>query len=452
MCALARVTTEALLRDALQLDDAHELFSWLRGLSFVEPGPDGLFPHELARDAFDADLRWRDPAAYQRVFRGVRAHIFARLATTRGREQQRAIFDQKFMFRHQPDIRQRLDWDSWGQDYPEPAGQSDRAAIVETVQRWEGPIAAQIAGLWFDRQPQAFWVVRRTDDRIRGVLAMVDLTAASAHDIATDPGAAAAWEFASRTAAARPGERVTQLRYLIDRDAYQGPSPTFNAAPILSIQHWLNTTNLAWYFLTLAGPDQWDDYFAFGDMPRAVGADFELAGQRYGLFAHDLRQVPVDAWQNLVTERALAREFATGPPTAGSAPVLILLSQAEFDDAVRQTLRDLRRPDLLARNPLLRTRLIADRAGDGEPNAAVLDGVIREAAQSLREHPRDDKLFRAVDRTYLRPAATQERAAAALGLPFSTYRRHLSRGVARIQSWLWEWEIYGKAVSSTEQY
>jgi hypothetical protein len=47
VCALARVTTEALLRDALALGDAHELFGWLRELSFVESGPDGLLPHDL---------------------------------------------------------------------------------------------------------------------------------------------------------------------------------------------------------------------------------------------------------------------------------------------------------------------------------------------------------------------------------------------------------------------
>ena len=62
---------------------------------------------------------------------------------------------------------------------------------------------------------------------------------------------------------------------------------------------------------------------------------------------------------------------------------------------------------------------------------------------TLRQHPRDDKMLQAVERTYLRPAATQEAAAAALGLPFSTYRRHLSQGVARIVAWCWEREVHG---------
>ena len=63
---------------------------------------------------------------------------------------------------------------------------------------------------------------------------------------------------------------------------------------------------------------------------------------------------------------------------------------------------------------------------------------------TLSRHPRDDRLLRAVDRTYLRPAATQEAAAAALSLPFSTYRRHLTAGMRRIVSVLWDMEVYGQ--------
>jgi hypothetical protein len=145
----------------------------------------------------------------------------------------------------------------------------------------------------------------------------------------------------------------------------------------------------------------------------------------------------------LVTERALAQDVTPSPPTV--EPPLLVLSQPEFDQAVRQALRDLRRPYLLARNPLLRTRLARDRIGAEEPSAAVLEALVCAAVETLREHPRDDKLWRAVERTYVRPAATQERAAAALGLPFSTYRRHLTQGLDRVVAWLWDQEVYGVA-------
>jgi hypothetical protein len=441
VCALARVTTEALLREVLRQEDTHELFAWLQELSFVESGPEGLFPHDLARDALEADLRWRDPEAYKQVFRAVRAHVHGRLKSSQGHEQQGAIFDAKFLFRRLPGILSPVDWDTWGHHYPEPALPGDRESILDLVLAWEGEESAAIAARWWKLQPESFFVVRGQDGAVGGFLALVDLTRASTHDIAADSGARAAWEYAKRRAPPRPSETVTQSRFVIDRMAYQGPSPTLNATPILTMQRYLHTPTLAWDFLTLAEPERWDDYFAAADLPRAVGADFVVGGRRYGLFAHDFRQVPVDALLELVTERALAQDLTSSPPAV--QPPLLVLSQPEFDEAVRQALRDLRRPDLLARNPLLRTRVVRDRSGAEEPSAAVLEALVCAAVETLREHPRDDKLLRAVERTYVHPAATQERAAAALGLPFSTYRRHLTQGVDRVASWLWSQEVYG---------
>jgi hypothetical protein len=118
---------------------------------------------------------------------------------------------------------------------------------------------------------------------------------------------------------------------------------------------------------------------------------------------------------------------------------VVTLARPEFAAAVKQALRDLRRPDLLTRNPLLETRLVVESQGDRSAAWALVD-LVYEAADVLRHHPRDEKLYRVVDRTYLRPAPTQEAAADLLGLPSSTYRRHLARGVTRVVDWLWERE------------
>jgi hypothetical protein len=442
VCALARVTTEALVREVLGLEDAHELFTWLRELSFVESGPEGVFLHDLARDALEADLRWRDPDGYRRVFRGIRGQINGRLRSSRGHKQQRAIADAKYLFRRLPGVVSPVDWDAWGQQYPEPARPGDREPILDLVLGWEGEGSVAIAARWWERQPEGFFVVRGQDGAVGGFLTLLDLTRASTQDIAADPGARAAWDYARKQAPPRPGETVTQSRFVIDREVYQGPSATLNATPILTFQRYLGTPKLAWDFLTLAEPERWDAYFAAADLPRAAGADFWVGGRRYGLFAHDFRQVPVEALLELVTERALAQDLTPSPPMV--KPPLLVLSQPEFDDAVRQALRDLRRPDLLGRNPLLRTRLVHDRAGNEEPSAATLEALVGAAVETLRQHPRDDKLWRAVERTYVRPAATQERAAAALGLPFGTYRRHLTQGVDRVVAWLWDQEVYGE--------
>lgn len=439
VCAIARVTTESLLRDVLEVDDVHDLFAWLRGLSIIESGADGIFPHDLARDVLDVDLRWRDPESHRRVFRRVRAHIHRRLETLHGHAQQRALFDEKFVFRNLPSVLSPVDWDAWGRDHPEPARADEHAAALELIRAHEGDDAAAIAERWLDRQPASCFVLRE-EGAVRGVLILLDLTAASAHDRSADPGTDAAWAYAQRHAPPRTGEVVTQTRFVVDRDAYQQPSPTLNATPIITLQRYLATPELSWDFLTLHEPERWDDYFAVADLPRAEGADFTVGGRRYGLFAHDFRRVPVDAWLELVTERALSQDPTLPPP---AAPEVSVLSHEEFADAVKRALGDLQRPDLLARNPLLRTTLLRARAGGDEPTADDLAALIREAVDSLRDHPRDDKLWRAVERTYVDPVATQERAAAALGVPFSTFRRHLTEGVSRVVAWLWDRELYG---------
>ena len=86
-CALARVTTEALLAEMLAMPDAHELFEWLRSLSFIEASPEGLFPHDLVREALAADLRWRNPDWYAELHRRARSYYGRHVYQSAGRAQ-----------------------------------------------------------------------------------------------------------------------------------------------------------------------------------------------------------------------------------------------------------------------------------------------------------------------------------------------------------------------------
>ena len=437
--AVARTTTQSLLRDVLgEGEDAHGLFTWLAGLSVMEVGEQGVFPHDFVRDLLDADLRWRDPDGYRAAFRAIRAYTMREVRRTEGRRQQGAIADLKFLFRNLRSVLSPIAWEDLGRHDPDPAKAADRDPILRLVESAEGPDSATLAARWLDRQPEAFWVIRGAHGSVRGVVGLLDLTAATAEDRDADPGTAAAWAYVERTAPIRAGEVVTQCRFIVDADTYQGPSPTMNAVPILTMQRELGTPHLAWDLVTLAEPDRWNDYFAAADLPRGVGADFLVGARRFGLFAHDFRRVPIEVVTERWTERALADD-ALLLPAAVAGPELLVLSHTDFDAAVRQAVRDLHRPDLLSRNPLLRTRLVADH--EGASGAGALAELVRAAAASLAADPRRDKPFRALDRTYLRASRTQESAAAVLGLPFSTYRRHLRQGLEGVVAWLWEREL-----------
>jgi hypothetical protein len=435
IAAHAHYTTARLLRSAFGESDGDELFAWLRGLSFVDSAPYGLFPHDLARDVIDADLRWRDSTAYGRVHAYVRADVVDRIRNAHGREHQSALADLMFLHRGNPAARAFWDWESLGRVYAEPVRHGDHDTILAMVRRHEGAESAAIAARWLERRPDGFAAFRGDREDPVGFLAQFVLHAGA--DLAHDPGAAAMWEHAQRHAPPLPGDQVVAARFAMDRDAYQAPSQSFNMITIRSTQDWLSRPRLAWYYLTFADPDAIAPMMAYIGFERAPDADFEVGGRRYAVFARDWRRESAADWLDRMADRELGGD---APAPASAAPEPLALSQSEFARAVRRALRDLHNPAALTANPLVGARVVRDAEG---ADGAALRALIEHAIDELRADPRDAKLVRALDRTYLRPASTQEAAADLLGLPFSTYRGHLARGLDRVAERLWQRELYG---------
>jgi len=417
-CALVRVTTEPLLRAVLGTEDAHELFGWLRGLSCIEAGPRGLYPHDLAREVLEADLRWRDDTAHRGLRDRIMADVFGRIRAERDGRQQEAIYDLFFQLRSDPVQRRYWQWETLGAAAPEPAGPADREAALALVAAHEGAESAALAARWLDRQPDSF-TIYRTRGELGGVIGLLSLGEAAREDIQADPVTAAAWAHAAAHGPAGPGDEIIIVRFQIDRDAYQRPSQLTNLVSVGHVQRIATHPQVVWSFLVTTDPDFWTPHYAEIGF-RRLAPDVVIAGRRFSVFAHDFRQ-PHARWDPL------------RPPLHHAVPPSL---PRPFEDAVKQALRDLGRDDFLGRNPLLGLRLVREAGG----GPAGLRAVLVDAAGVLHGHPRDERLFRAVDRTYLRPAPTQERAAELLGLPFSTYRRHLTQGVARIAARLWERE------------
>jgi hypothetical protein len=96
------------------------------------------------------------------------------LWATRGVDQQRAIFDEKFVFRNLPSVLSPVDWTSWGDAYPEVAREGDATQVLEMIGVHEGEESTRIAARWWDRQPEAFHVVR-DGERVQGALVLLTL-------------------------------------------------------------------------------------------------------------------------------------------------------------------------------------------------------------------------------------------------------------------------------------
>ena len=442
VCAVARVTTEAMLADLIGAEGAREAFAWLLGLSFIELTGEGVAPHDLARDVLQADMRWRDDAHYRQVYSRVREYTLQRVAETTGRRQQGAMFDTLFLHKRSPLMKPYFDWTAFSGCFIEPASEADHAFILETLRTHEGEEAADIASWWLRRQPTAFQVWRRAGGEPEGFMAHLLLVAADPQDLEADPAVRGIWSFVQRAGGLRRGESILIHRFWMSREAHQDTAAQSVIAGQAGLR-WLTTPHLAWSFPCVADADHWGPMFAYCEFTREPTLDFTVGGHRYGVFAHDWRRQPPPAWLNTLEARELDESLTLERVHEASPPPLIVLAEPDFATAVRDAYRDYGRLDALDRNPLARSRLVA---GSAEP-AVSLRAALRLAAESLRESPRDEKFHGALWRTFIQRAPTQEAAAEALGLPFSTYRYRLAQGVLRATAWLWDREIADVPVS-----
>lgn len=455
VCGHANVTTEALLRAVVPGDDVPHLFGWLRDLSFVEPTSLGLRPHDVARAALEADLRWRDPDTYAAMHRAVRHHHIERARSTDGAERRRAIGDTIFLLRNHPIAGSYWDWALLEAGNDVPLSHDDLPAALAMAEHRYGPKQLAAVHHWLNRQPDAFRGFHDAAGELIGFAAYLSLDAATDDDLRADPATASLWAYAQRHGPPRPGEQVKAWRFLVDRDVAD-ERELQTAGTMLGAWHArdiLFRGPTAWDFIaTYTDVEHWTPFLNHLEFRRAPEADFRVDGTTYAVFAHDWRRMGVDDWLDTTARRELSDDPLEPREAAADDPSLVL-SQDEFADAVRDALRHLHDPSALRNNPLLASALVRDtgreaaaRPGRTSPESVLRDLVVA-AAEALRARPRGEHLYRVLYRTFLHPAPSQEKAAEILDLPFSTYRRHRDRALAEVVGALWEREVYGPSAT-----
>jgi len=446
-CALVRVTTETLLGEMLGMpasgptsEGVHTLFEWLRELSFIESSAEGIFPHDLARETLVTDLRWRNPGWYVELHNRARKYYTDRLNQTSGLAQQRLMLDTVFLHRDNAVIRSFFDWQTTGSMVPYTLEESDLSSLKRMVANYEGEESAKLAMYWFKQYPQNVTVWRDIVGSPLGFILSLPLHTLKDKEAKLDPAVKSTRKLLESHAALRADEVATLFRFWMARDTYQGISPIQSLIFIQVAKHYLTTPGLAFTFFPCADPDFWAAILSYAELTRYPEADFEVSGKRYGIYGHDWRVMTPATWIARLAEKELG---ATGQTTSPqTVEPLISLSHDDFGNAVKQALQEFARPGGLTGNSLLRSRLVSEAADKGpRERSEILKSKVREAAEALRVHPRDEKLFRALECTYLHPAPTQEAAAELLDLPFSTYRRHLTSGIQRLTEILWRQEI-----------
>jgi hypothetical protein len=441
ICAHTYRTTEALLRATLPAHAAQAteaLFAWLRGLPFIKSGQGGLFPHHIVRKAVDMDLQWRDPQAYEAMHHRIRDHVLDQARTALGPVMRRALMSVTYLHSQGAVMPHYVTWQDEGEVREVAYQPADRQTVLDMATRTEGPDSARIADFWLARQPEAFYL-HRIDGSGEpvGFMAWLRLDSLRQEEAAADPVVAVAWEHCRTQAPLRPGEHLALVRFHICPAAYQHPSPVNDLVQMRVLAGWLRSQHLAWSYVVVADREYCGPQMAYLDQ-HAVPAEPVIGGRPYTLFAHDWRAVPAEMW--LDQHVALEIFGAVAPTVAQHHGPLTVLSRTEFDTAVHSALRDWNRADQFRAGPLTRANLTAKPGADP---ADVLRQLLTEAVDALLEDPRSAHLHKVVATTFFHGVPTQEASAQRLGLPQSTYRRHLKRGVAAICDRLWRTEVYG---------
>ncbi|MGY1808095.1 AAA family ATPase [Blastococcus sp. SYSU D00669] len=428
-CTVAWSTTEDLLAETVG-ERAPEVWDWLARQPFVSCGPRGLVLHDLARDVLTAELERRSPERQRRLHRIVHDRVVGEIRSAAGADRQHAAEQLLYLHRHSPLTSTFWQLRSSGSTAVVPAGPADRAAVLAMVQRFLGPAHADLAREWLGEAPEALQVVRHEGAVAAFVLGLLLPTGSPLEQ--RDPVVRAALAHVDRTSPLRPGEQVHLTRFMGGAQEFERDPYAVLVSSVAALTTWLGRP-LAWSFTGTTDPEFWGPFFEYlAFLP--VG-EVTVGGRRHVLYGNDWRRLPPDAWMDLMNDRE--RTGVTGPPPDSllrPAP----LGREAFGAAVRSALRDLHRDDRLAANPLMGSRVARGPTG---PDPAALRSSVRRAVAVLAQQPRGGGRCRVLDRTFLRPAGTQEAAAEVLGLPFSTYRRHLAAALDDLVALLWAVEI-----------
>lgn len=427
ICAYVWLTTEELLIHTLG-NDARTVWRWLEALPFVVRGPLGVHPHELARDVLRAEYARRSPSGRLRVHRLVHRYAGQVVRERPPEEAHAAALQLLYLHKDSPLIKGFWALRDSESVTVRPGRASDHAEVIELIGGFEGSNAAQLARRWLDAQDVALRVVQR--DREPVAFALEPVVPADASLEADDPVTRSVLEEVSRQSPLRPGEQISIGRFFGGWDGYQTDPYAVMCGSVSSLMTW-STHALAWSWIVTVSPEFWAPIFDY------LGFDqrLEIAGDATrSAFGFDWRRIGFDTWVDVMTEREVSGETGPMPRHVLLPPPL---DRSRFEDAVRAGLRTIHEPDELARNPLLGSRILEGPRHDADGLADAL----RSAFEALGGTPGGDELRSVLDRTFLRPATTQEAAAEVLDLSFSTYRRRLGKATEALTDLLWAVEI-----------
>jgi hypothetical protein len=254
-------------------------------------------------------------------------------------------------------------------------------------------------------------------------MAILRLTAPLPEDRAADPVIAALWDFVEAAAPLGPGEHLSVRRFAVQSGRAGQPSPFMDLIGRRAVAGDMRARGRAMSFAVVADADRVRGYLGSAGLQEVVAA--EVGGLKQHVFGRDWRRQPVEQW---VEHRARAgivpaAGWTDAASTEGDLP------RAAFAEAVAEALRTWHAPREFATSVLLRSRLVPP--GSDNP-VADLRRAILAALDALQVDPAGVKAHEVLTATYVSASRTHKAAARRLGVPYGTYRRHLTLARERL--------------------
>lgn len=446
MAAFARVTNQELISAVLGHQQAADIFNWLARLTFMHQTQEGVFPHDLVRDAITTEVRWRTPERTAAIGECMLQHFVRKNRHMHPGLRDSAALDIFYLNRTHPLMRSFIDFTALGTVHCEPASLHDTDDVMSLVSQELGPTHTQLASQWKNTPGAQWWVVKNAQGRIMSAMLCLELNRMPAESLEGDPMIAAMQQWLSAQPARRPFDRVIFSRLAVARGGLNNNEVYINAIQTRTFAMWMSEPNLAAFGMCNTNPEHWQPMMSFIDFARIDAGNITMDDQTHGVFAHDWRVCPIPVWLKRMSGNTITTSAPLSPPGDQS---LCVLAEEPFKDAVSDALKQWHDPQTLKSNPLTKSAIVKVAQAQQEEPDAALRRIIEQTSFELATHPKHGRFFKTVTLTYLRPAGSQELAAERLGLPFGTYRYQLRTAIDKLADALWRQET--TPVAPTQQ-
>lgn len=431
LCSLVNVTTERLIEEVLNPQMAPELFNWLNTLTFIERGPAGIYPHDMARDAIANEVHWRNPDWYRHLHIKTQQFYINRLLKKTGEQQRELLFGLIFLHRMNPAVRPFFEFQETGSSWLDKMKEEDKKDLEAMVKKFEGGSSAAVFAKWMGHAAADIWVFRDAERSPAGFVLKVNIEKLNGktHDEVINE----VIKYKDKLNI-EEGQMMTAFRTWMGREHYQNVSGV-QSAIFLAIVQWYFTPGLAVSLLNCVHPDFWAQMLNYADLHQIRELDHEINEVPHGWYMHDWRERSPLAWLELMGKRQINEEETMAGISSPAG-----LNEKEFAEAVNEALKNMDTPKKLVGNPLLECKFIQQANEPGTPGidlALTLADKLKTAIASLENSPKGEALHRILYRTFINPVGSQEQTADFLYMSFSTYRRNLKKAVEKVADLLW---------------